>query len=439
VAVPWRGNVVIVGGHMKVRCSVQPVSCSTCTWSLCPPTCLPAVPLPCPASSAILSRAFRLCSLGPAAAACAIHQSETCVPPSPPPPLLLTPPLQAKEATPEMPVRLLDSKSAAWSALACTAADGEEPPRPRGGHSVRGRCRTTAGRFLALCSCSLLWPRHLCGCTAPEAATKATAPRGCPSPPQGVLRGSQLFVFGGEDVMRRPLGQLLQLDLDTLQWSVPETTGKWLWWGACPCVGRWVQTICAAGSVAVAVAMLRTGTSQGVCVSVRLVVTYRLKAGRGQVCSRAPVTTVLGASAVGGSGGALNPVVRAHACRLLPPPPPVGTPPGPRSAHTAALYRGRYMLVFGGGSVAHCNNELHVLDLDTLEWSRLESEGPVPPPRAGAAAARRCRPACRELCPSLARPSCTTSVLEHALAAGAACCAPLKSPHTNTPPPKHTR
>lgn len=42
---------------------------------------------------------------------------------------------------------------------------------------------------------------------------------------QGVLRGSHLFLFGGEDVMRRPLGQLLQLDLDTLQWSAPDTSG----------------------------------------------------------------------------------------------------------------------------------------------------------------------------------------------------------------------
>ena len=41
------------------------------------------------------------------------------------------------------------------------------------------------------------------------------------------------------------------------------------------------------------------------------------------------------------------------------------------------------MLVFGGGSVAHCNSELHVLDLETMEWSVPEAEGPVPPPRAG--------------------------------------------------------
>jgi hypothetical protein len=42
------------------------------------------------------------------------------------------------------------------------------------------------------------------------------------------------------------------------------------------------------------------------------------------------------------------------------------------------------MLLFGGGSVAHCNSELYCLDLETMEWSRPEAEGPVPPPRAGA-------------------------------------------------------
>ena len=37
--------------------------------------------------------------------------------------------------------------------------------------------------------------------------------------------GSKLFVFGGEDVVRRPLGELLVLDLATWRWSRPETSG----------------------------------------------------------------------------------------------------------------------------------------------------------------------------------------------------------------------
>jgi hypothetical protein len=44
---------------------------------------------------------------------------------------------------------------------------------------------------------------------------------------QGCLIGSRLFIFGGEDAMRRPLGELLVLDLATWQWSRPETSGAW--------------------------------------------------------------------------------------------------------------------------------------------------------------------------------------------------------------------
>ena len=33
--------------------------------------------------------------------------------------------------------------------------------------------------------------------------------------------------------------------------------------------------------------------------------------------------------------------------------------------------------------MAHCNAELAVLDLATMQWSTPEAEGPVPPPRAG--------------------------------------------------------
>lgn len=42
-----------------------------------------------------------------------------------------------------MPVRLLDVKAGTWSTIECTAEDGDDLPRPRGGHSVRGRARTT--------------------------------------------------------------------------------------------------------------------------------------------------------------------------------------------------------------------------------------------------------------------------------------------------------
>ncbi|KAJ7977955.1 acyl-CoA-binding domain-containing protein 4 [Quillaja saponaria] len=61
----------------------------------------------------------------------------------------------------------------------------------------------------------------------------------------------------------------------------------------------------------------------------------------------------------------------------------VGVPPSPRSDHAAAVHAERYLLIFGGGSHATCYNDLHVLDLQTMEWSRPTQQGSIPTPRAG--------------------------------------------------------
>lgn len=61
----------------------------------------------------------------------------------------------------------------------------------------------------------------------------------------------------------------------------------------------------------------------------------------------------------------------------------LGAPPSPRSDHAAAVHADRYLLIFGGGSHATCFNDLHVLDLQTMEWSRPTQQGEIPSPRAG--------------------------------------------------------
>ncbi|KZV47323.1 acyl-CoA-binding domain-containing protein 4-like [Dorcoceras hygrometricum] len=61
----------------------------------------------------------------------------------------------------------------------------------------------------------------------------------------------------------------------------------------------------------------------------------------------------------------------------------VGVPPSPRADHAAAVHADRYLLIFGGGSHATCFNDLHVLDLQTMEWSRPTQQGEIPSPRAG--------------------------------------------------------
>ncbi|CAH2044533.1 unnamed protein product [Thlaspi arvense] len=61
----------------------------------------------------------------------------------------------------------------------------------------------------------------------------------------------------------------------------------------------------------------------------------------------------------------------------------VGSPPSPRSDHAAAVHAERYLLIFGGGSHATCFDDLHVLDLQTMEWSRHIQQGESPTSRAG--------------------------------------------------------
>ncbi|XP_050223805.1 acyl-CoA-binding domain-containing protein 4 [Mercurialis annua] len=61
----------------------------------------------------------------------------------------------------------------------------------------------------------------------------------------------------------------------------------------------------------------------------------------------------------------------------------IGVPPSPRSDHAAAVHAERYLLIFGGGSHATCFNDLHVLDLQAMEWTRPTQQGEIPSPRAG--------------------------------------------------------
>lgn len=43
----------------------------------------------------------------------------------------------------------------------------------------------------------------------------------------------------------------------------------------------------------------------------------------------------------------------------------------------------RFLVVFGGGSVANCYNDVVMLDTKTLEWSSPQTTGTPPTPRAG--------------------------------------------------------
>ncbi|TMW66068.1 hypothetical protein Poli38472_003833 [Pythium oligandrum] len=64
-------------------------------------------------------------------------------------------------------------------------------------------------------------------------------------------------------------------------------------------------------------------------------------------------------------------------------PPVLGTPPGPCNMHTADyIPHLRSILLFRGGDGREYLNDLHRLDVDTLVWSRVHASGRLPVPRA---------------------------------------------------------
>ncbi|XP_023635795.1 acyl-CoA-binding domain-containing protein 6 [Capsella rubella] len=59
------------------------------------------------------------------------------------------------------------------------------------------------------------------------------------------------------------------------------------------------------------------------------------------------------------------------------------TRPVPRFDHTAATHSDRYLVIFGGCSHSIFYSDLHILDLQTMEWSQPHVQGDVVTPRAG--------------------------------------------------------
>ncbi|KAG5152455.1 hypothetical protein JHK84_028927 [Glycine max] len=59
------------------------------------------------------------------------------------------------------------------------------------------------------------------------------------------------------------------------------------------------------------------------------------------------------------------------------------TPPSPRYDHSAAIQGERYLLIFGGCSHSIFFNDLHLLDMQTMEWSQPQTQGDLVSPRAG--------------------------------------------------------
>eukprot|EP00929_Paragymnodinium_shiwhaense_P056489 TRINITY_DN28267_c0_g1_i2.p1 TRINITY_DN28267_c0_g1~~TRINITY_DN28267_c0_g1_i2.p1 ORF type:complete len:833 (+),score=147.44 TRINITY_DN28267_c0_g1_i2:170-2668(+) len=59
-----------------------------------------------------------------------------------------------------------------------------------------------------------------------------------------------------------------------------------------------------------------------------------------------------------------------------------GQVPQSRSGHTCALFRNRFLYIFGGFDGSNCFDDLYVLDLDTRHWRKIEAGGDRPSGRA---------------------------------------------------------
>ncbi|MES1922466.1 hypothetical protein MHBO_003984, partial [Bonamia ostreae] len=60
-----------------------------------------------------------------------------------------------------------------------------------------------------------------------------------------------------------------------------------------------------------------------------------------------------------------------------------GTAPSPRAGHTATLMQNDRMVVFGGGVADGYSNDIFVLNLETATWTKPKIIGTAPCPRAG--------------------------------------------------------
>ncbi|GLT71601.1 hypothetical protein SLA2020_436070 [Shorea laevis] len=60
-----------------------------------------------------------------------------------------------------------------------------------------------------------------------------------------------------------------------------------------------------------------------------------------------------------------------------------GTPPSPRESHTATLIGNEKLVIFGGSGEGEANylNDLHILDLKTMQWTSPMVQGDIPVPR----------------------------------------------------------
>ncbi|XP_024960077.1 acyl-CoA-binding domain-containing protein 4-like [Cynara cardunculus var. scolymus] len=216
----------------------------------------------------------------------------------------------------------------------------------------------------------------------------------CPKPRYehaAAIVDNRMYIFGGNH-NGRYLSDLQALDLQRWEWSKIEAkTNSEAPLKVAPCAGH--SLIAWEGNKLIAIAGHTKDPSELIQVKAFDLQTYTWSTmktyGKPPVSRGGQSVTVVGTSLVifGGQDASRTLLNDLHILDLETMTwdeiDTLGVSPSPRSDHAAAVHADRYLLIFGGGTHSTCFNDLHVLDMQTMEWSRPTQQGEIPSPRAG--------------------------------------------------------
>ena len=201
---------------------------------------------------------------------------------------------------------------------------------------------------------------------------------------QATLIGSRILIFGGEDFARRPQSDLYILDMADTAWRTPDPPHA------------------SDDSSAPSPAASSPASSQGpsarsahvaACVGGRYACAkparrgHKVETDTGSwgttaICTLSVLHACAWASELALRRSHLS--LRPQSCAVIMlSPSKARRTCCPHTACSTVCPPCRFLLIFGGGSVAHCFNDIWCLDTNTMVWSRPPTAGEPPCPRAG--------------------------------------------------------
>ncbi|KAG1260326.1 hypothetical protein G6F68_007517 [Rhizopus microsporus] len=203
------------------------------------------------------------------------------------------------------------------------------------------------------------------------------------------LIGEYLYVFGGCD-MKTCFNTLYVLDMDTLTWSKPRTTGQ----APPPCRAHsctTVERVLGPGKKSYSLYVFGGGDGPNYFNDVYILnidtLTWIKPKVEGEPPSprRAHTTCLWNQKIiVTGGGDGARALADVHALDISDPHAlkwtqlhPQGTPPIARGYHTSNLVKDK-LIVYGGSDGHECFSDIHVLDLFANRWCQIELNRPIP-------------------------------------------------------------